>query len=349
MNNKHNIALIFGGKGLEHSVSVKGAEYLYGKIDQQMYNVISVYVKRDGEWTISNKHASPTELAEEKIPMLSVSPSFAGGKRGLITASGEFISISAAFPLLHGNFGEDGTVQGALECAAIPYVGCDALSSAICYDKAMAKTVAEALSIPTARWMLLTSPDPKAAREDAEKRFAYPLFIKPSGLGSSFGAAVINGREDFEKSYQKAHRLGGGRVLIEERVDIYAELECGYFGSECKELFTDAGEIRYENGFYDYDAKYNSGSATVSPYASVDSKIKAKIKEFSLLLRERIGIRGIARFDYFLAKDGRLLFNEINTMPGFTASSLYPMMLEASGLEVKEAVSRLITDCIAKR
>ena len=240
-------------------------------------------------------------------------------------------------------------MQGALECVGIPFVGCPTLPSAICYDKATTKAVAESLSIPTVPWRLLTAADIRSAKKEAESFMKYPFFLKPSGLGSSFGAAVIENAPDFDKSSERAYDLGGGRVLIEELVDIDAELECGYFATKCAELFTNVGEIRCNEGFYDYDTKYISDSAKTSSIAPVSDEMNGRIKEFSRELGERIGIRGIARFDYFLTRDGRLLFNEINTIPGFTDTSLYPKMLEASGLDVKEALTELITDAIGER
>ena len=345
MEKKYKISLIFGGKGMEHSVSVEGAEYAFSQIDRSILDPIIVYIKRSGEWVIPRTNATPRQLAEGKAESVCVGVDF--GRKGLITVEGDFIEIDCALPLLHGDFGEDGTVQGTLRSVGIPFIGCDLVSGAICYDKTTVKTIAEELLIPTAKWRLLTTPDKQLAKSKIKNFLPYPVFIKPSRLGSSFGAALVKEENEFDKAYDTAYRLGEGRVIIEEAISIEAELECGYFGTDCKEMFTEVGEIRYNGDFYDYETKYSGKkSVHILPRSSVSEEIKSRIKEYSSLLCERIGIKGICRFDFFHSRDGRLLFNEINTMPGFTGSSLYPRMLIESGISVSSAITQLVTDTL---
>lgn len=341
MKKKPDILLIFGGMGKEHSVSVKGAQYLFSKIDRRLFEPIPVYIDREGRWFITDS----VKESESRRKRTSVFPHLSKNRGGLLTDSGEFVTADCAFVLLHGDFGEDGTVSGALDSAKIPYVGCNTVASAVCYDKAVTKAVAASLKIPTAEWLTLTESDPERARAIAEKRLSYPMFVKPSGLGSSIGAGSAKDREEFLERYAEAYRLGE-KVLVERMVKVDRELECGYFAAKGKELFTDIGQIRYNSGFYDYETKYEGGAAVSFP-ADIDSEIRDKIHRYSSLLVKEIGIRGICRLDYFLTSEGEILFNEINTMPGFTESSLYPRLIEGVGISVEDAVSLLIYDALS--
>ncbi len=344
---KYKIALLFGGRGLEHDVSVLGAKYAEEQLDRDIFDILPIFIDKGGEWLISRSKGaySLENLSQEQAARRRVFPRAVNSEGGIMTEDGEFIKLFAAFPLLHGDFGEDGTVPGTLTNANIPYIGCDTVASSVCYDKVYTKVLAESLGIPSAKWLLCNNTDPGSARKRAESKLSYPMFLKPARLGSSFGASKVQSRENFAQAYSAAADLGGGRVLIEEFIPVEAELECGLFSTKSKVLFTKIGEIRYSSEFYDYNTKYLSdGIHTVTASGSLDGLYGGLIREYSERLSDLIGIHGIARIDFFLGRDGRILFNEINTMPGFTESSLYPAMLKESGLSVKEGLTELLLE-----
>ena len=324
---RKRIALLYGGAGAEHEVSLAGAEYVLGVIDKSRYIPYPVLITREGKWL--------AEGDPERVVTLAV------GGRALCEGE-KTIPIRAAFPLLHGDMGEDGKIQGLLDCAGIPYVGCGVVAGAVASDKILTKDIARALGIPTVSGIAITGAvSTEAARRRAEKEVGYPMFIKPSGLGSSIGAHAVYAMEEFDRALRSAVALGEGRVLIEELIEDKRELECAYLGYSGGELFTHPGEI-ISHGFYDYDEKYGKESRTSTRVrAELSDKLCERVREYSGALVTRLGIRQISRIDFFLS-GGELLFNEINTMPGFTASSLYPAMIAAAGISPTELVTELI-------
>ena len=351
MKNKlPTVALIFGGRGYEHGVSVKGASFLYSQIDGESYRKLPVYITREGSWLAPTEEITNLgELVNKACKYTEVAPAYIQGKGGLLSPSA-FTPIYAAIPLLHGDYGEDGVVQGALENAKIPYVGCDVLGGAVTSDKAYTKLAAEHLGIKTVPWILEKDKTAEEARLAARVRLSYPLFIKPARLGSSVGAAAVNSESEFDSCYSTAARLGQGRVLIEEKISVAKELECAFFASKSEDIFTFPGEIELESSYYDYDSKYADASAAkVRARASVDSGVVDTVREWAKELVGFLGIRDLARIDFFLSRDGQLYFNEINTFPGFTESSLYPRMLALSGISAGSLADGLIACAFARR
>lgn len=343
---KSSVALIFGGRGCEHDISVRGAEYVFPLIDGSKYRKIPIYIKRDGTWCVPvlrNIPSCPRALVDEAVPTEECYPVYRGGVGGIETDT-SFIPILSAFPLLHGDFGEDGVVQGALENAKIPYVGCKTAASAVARDKAFVKLIAKELGIPTAKWIYITAHLNDSGVETAERELGYPMFVKPARLGSSVGAGIARDRAELKKAASSALSLGSGRILIEEYIPIEKELECGYFSTKSKELFTEIGEISYSGGFYDYETKYLTSGAKISPCANISSEKNDEIHAYASWLAKFLGLSGLSRIDFFLTKDGEIYFNEINTMPGFTESSLYPRLVEKCGISPRELVNQLIED-----
>jgi len=340
---KRRIALIFGGRGLERSVSVSGAEHLIKVIDRELFIPLLIFIDESGIWRLDKAKRDVSSFAAEAERLSETVFAYRDeGFSGLLTSQGEKIKIDCAIPLLHGDFGEDGTVQGTLETAGIPYVGCDTVSSAVCYDKIYTKALAESLKIPTAKWYAAINEEPNTARINVEMRLSYPMFIKPARLGSSFGASCVSSPDEFDAAYRTASDLGKKRVLIEERVDVERELECAFISIGDTDVFTPPGEISYTTPFYDYNTKYFSSFAAVKAESEYGKEYRDAVIEYSRRLRDLTGIKGISRFDFFLSTDKRLLFNEINTFPGFTEASLYPKMLEVAGIPLKDALSGLI-------
>lgn len=331
MNNaKKTVALIYGGEGAEHQVSLMSKDYLWGLIDREKFEVFPVLIDTEGVWWHNT----------ERLALC---------RGGFLHEDGKKTAVDAAFPLLHGDLGEDGTVVGALEVSGIPYVGCGVGAGAVCADKAITKMIAERLGIPTVRWILRIESDPdgidlSAAEADCAEKIGYPMFMKPVGLGSSVGCTAVITPSSFFSAYTKAARLGKGRVLIEEFIGDRRELECAVYSVKNR-LISHPGEVIC-HGPYTYDEKYSSSThSSISTHADIPEAISALAGRYSEILCDAIGIRHLARIDFFLSEQ-RLYLNEINTMPGFTRASLYPKMMEAEGVTPEVLVNSLISDCI---
>ena len=320
------VMLIYGGRGLEREVSILGAQHLLPRIRGD-FRPLPVLIDKDGRW-----------LNEGKELLLC---------RGGVLKDGEFIKTDCAIPLLHGDYGEDGRVQGALDCASIPYVGCDGVVGAICRNKYIVKAVADRLSVPTLPCLLaVRGEDTDGIANECERKIGYPLFLKPTSLGSSVGASQVRSREELKEALSLAFTLTD-RVIVEPLLADKRELECGYLRIKGKDLFTKCGEILCE-GFYDYQKKYAADGADTSVVAKLTRAAQDKIRDYSAALVRGLGVRDIARIDYFLSGD-KIYFNEINTMPGMTESSLYPKMIEASGVSLDQMTEGLIRGALYGR
>ena len=324
---KH-IVLLFGGQGHEHEVSVEGKTALRRHFNCGKYRVTEIYIDKDGNFFIENADG-------EKYPTFPVKIM---GKSGFMKGS-SFITPDAVFPLLHGDFGEDGRVQGLLECASLPFVGEGVGVGALTSDKAYTKAVAERLGIPTARYIVLRG---EISSEDAEKRVSgelgYPVFVKPTGLGSSLGASKAYSRAEFLKAYKEASTLGD--VIAEELVEDKRELEVAYLNYFGRPVLTPPSEILCPDT-YGYNEKYKLGTKT-NLRAEVSLEISELARKFAYMLVREIGIFSLSRIDFFLRR-GELLFNEINTLPGFTDGSMYLKMLKADGISEEAVIDALIS------
>ena len=330
---RRRVMLIFGGRGHEYQVSTRGAKHILPLIDREKYQVFPIFIEKNGAWL--------TERGDE------VFPARLGGASGLFLG-GKIIPIDCAFPLLHGDYGEDGVVQGALQNAGISYVGCDAMASGMARDKATVKAVAERLCIPVVDWLSVYSEDgiPHAVRR-SESQLGYPMFIKPACLGSSVGAFGAENRNELTEALEKAFCLSK-KLIIEKRLDRKRELECAFFSALGREIITEPGEILIDSGFYGYDEKYSEQSSVrVVGKAELDEAVTRAVRNYSRALVRALGVRNLSRIDFFLS-DGRLYFNEINTMPGMTETSLYPIMLGEAGISPSEMVNSLISDRIGR-
>ena len=324
---KPTVALIQGGEGYEHDISLLGAKNLSAMICREKYELITVLIDKNGNWLTDDgkTHVFPVLLE---------------GKSGLLSSQG-LIPIDVAIPLLHGDHGEDGAVIGALKSAHIRFIGCDLLPSALTADKISAKLIAQALGIPTADFVFSTDADRDAAVERADGRLTYPMFVKPSGLGSSIGISKAHDKAELIAAYENALRYSS-RILIENAVDVKRELECAYLGVFGKHLYS-VGEVLSDGAFYDFDKKYHTPTETTTEIKDY-SLIKA-ITDAADRLRDAIGITGLARLDFFLSDDG-IVFNEINTFPGMTENSLYPALTVGMGLSCGEFINRLIEEAL---
>ena len=326
---RKRIALLYGGVGVEHDVSLACKEHLLDVIDRKKYIPYPVLITKTGEWYAEGDPDRPVSVAVGR------------GIRAL-TEGERTVPIRAVFPLLHGDVGEDGKIQGLLECAGIPYVGCKVTAGAVASDKILTKDIAASLGIPTVPGIAIVSDMPtERARTVAESRVGYPMFIKPACLGSSIGAHSVHSPSEFAVHFEAALGLGGKRVLIEEFIEDRRELECAYLALSGGDIFTPPGEI-ISHGVYDYNEKYSPDSRSRTLVrALIPDHVCELAREYSKRLVARLGITGLSRIDFFLS-GGELLFNEINTMPGFTKSSLYPAMIEAAGIDPTKLVTELI-------
>ena len=338
---KKTVALIYGGEGREHEISERSAKNLYAFIDRERFEVVPIFISQTGDWYIRNN------LDGDFIETFPVRYK---GKSGFLLF-GEVMRVDAAIPILHGDFGEDGKVQGALDVAHIPYVGCGAMAGAICSDKILTKSIADYLSIPTVKWLAFTG-DTSAveAREQAEKKLSYPMFIKPSGLGSSIGAQAVNTPSEFISAFMAAAEAHDSRVLVEELADILYEQECAYLSYEKRVILSPSGRIDCNGRFYDFDLKYSTNrTANAASGILPDEKTADDMRRWARLISDFIGIRHIARIDFFITSDKGVFFNEINTMPGLTDSSLYPLMCEDMGLKKGEFINLVLEDLLYDR
>ena len=334
MKRRKRLVLLYGGEGEEHEVSLKGAEYILPLISKEKYSVLKIKIERTGEWFAILGRG-------RKLPAYPVRL----GTRAYMQVGQDRLRIDLCLPLLHGRYGEDGRVQGLLSVLGIRFVGCDTVSGAICFDKHYTKLVARSVGVPVAEGISLPAElDGERAADLIEQRVGYPAFVKPRRQGSSVGAGIARHRAELLCALESARAYGEGGILVEEALCDKRELEVAYLCYGKKEIVTPPGEILC-NGTYGYNEKY-CGSTLTRAVADLPHAIVRQAQEYSLLLARELGVRTLARFDFFLEGD-RLLFNEVNSFPGFTRDSLYPQMLRAWGFSESELVDILLESAYA--
>ena len=332
---KRNIALLYGGMKDEHEVSVSGFGYVKKLIESSGNASLPIYVSRSGEWRVTDSDGEHTALASPEV----------GGSIRL--DNGRLIHVDAAIPLLHGVGGESGEIQGALKTASIPFVGADTVTGGVCLDKHYTKCVAQSLGIPVTKWVCFSEKTNTAtALGICREKIGYPMFIKPRRLGSSVGAHPVYGEDDFSVFFPKSMEAGSNLVIVEELIDNKRELECAFYSALGVTNFSAPGEI-LTDGFYGYSEKYEKQTKT-TPKASVDIETLKRLDTYNRLLASTLSLRHLARIDYFL-RDGKVIFNEVNTFPGFTEHSLYPKLLSEMGIDPSAAISAFVEDAIVAR
>jgi D-alanine-D-alanine ligase len=342
------VAVVFGGRSTEHSISCLSAGTVKGALVDAGYEVIPVGITRDGAWVLASAD-QPYSLEWEQLPEVTsgVPVTFSGDatKPGLLTPSGR-IEIDVVFPVLHGPFGEDGTVQGLFEMAGIPYVGSGVYASAASMDKAHMKMALAAAGIPVSAYEVIR-PGDKAA-EDVMERLGSPVFVKPARGGSSIGITRVVDEAGLANAVATAAE-SDPKVLIEAAI-VGREIECGVLAgvnggpAEASVPAEVVVDDRFE--FYDFEAKYLADSTTVTVPADLPPAVTKKIQELAIAAYEALDCAGLARVDVFACPDGSVVMNELNTMPGFTATSGYPVMWAASGVALPELVRRLVQDAL---
>ena len=344
---KKKIAVLFGGQSSEHVVSCVSAANVIDQIDKEKYELLLIGITEEGHWVKADSVEEIRSGAwrESKADVI-ISPD-ATKKCAMITENGvtREEKIDVAFPVLHGLYGEDGTVQGIFELAKIPYVGCGVLASAVSMDKLYTKIIVDDLGIrqaayvPVMRWKMEKDMDAVVAQ--VESRFQYPVFVKPSNAGSSRGVSKAENREGLVAALKEAAKHDR-KILVEETI-VGHEVECAVLGGGQNPVkASGVGEILAAAEFYDFDAKYNNAESrtVIGPELPGDSA--ERVREAAAKIFNAVDGYGLSRVDFFVTSDGEVIFNEINTMPGFTAISMYPMLWEARGVDKRQLIDDLI-------
>jgi D-alanine-D-alanine ligase len=356
---KPRVAIVFGGRSSEHAVSCATAAGVMRAIDRETYDVIPIGISRDGHWVLSDGDPAHLELTAERTP--EVAPSGAGVVVPLATTDRTLTTLEPAqvpeslgevdvvFPLLHGPFGEDGTIQGMLELADIRYVGSGVFASAAGMDKHYMKVVFASAGLPVGPYVVITDAQwqrDKAAAMDAVGALTYPVFVKPARAGSSMGISRVSDPSALERAIEFA-REHDRKVIVEQGI-VGREIECAVLqgrGTDAPRM-SHVGEIEVtaEGGheFYDFEAKYLDDGAVLSCPANVPESVSQEVQRLAGEAFEALGCEGLARVDCFYTDTGDVIINEINTMPGFTPHSMYPQMWEATGLAYPQLIDELV-------
>jgi len=331
------LLVLFGGRSAEHEISCISAANVVASADPDRYEVVTVGITAKGQWVAPAGNGNGDPLVAAGAP---------------VDSDALLASADVVFPLLHGPFGEDGTVQGLLELASVPYVGTGVLGSALCMDKAMAKRALGAVGLPQVRHVVLRD----AAFDDAAfdetvlehvgDELGFPLFVKPANLGSSVGVSRVSDEIELQRAVDLA-RSYDEWVVFEEAV-VGREIECGLLGYPALRSSV-PGEITPSRDLYDYEDKYKLGAADLLVPAPLHPAVASQVRKLAVKAGEALRVEGMARVDFLYEEGGRgLLVNEVNTIPGFTSISMYPRMWEASGLQQSELVDELVDAALAR-
>jgi D-alanine-D-alanine ligase len=344
------VGIIFGGQSGEHEVSLASARSVLAALDRTRYEPVPIGITREGRWLpaaaaqslLAGGEARP---AEEEAPAEATGTALISPPERLPTISEALTGgVDVVFPVLHGPFGEDGTVQGLLELAGVPYVGAGVLGSAVSMDKTTMKTVFVQHGLPCCRWLAVSRhqwrTDPIGVQERVASELGFPCFVKPANLGSSVGISKVRDAAALPAALDLAARYDR-RLLVEEAID-GRELECSVLGND-EPCCSVVGEIVPHREFYDYEAKYTDGQADLCIPAAIPAAVADGVRDLARRAFLAVDAAGLARVDFFLERPtNRLLLNEINTIPGFTRFSMYPKLWEATGLSYPDLLDHLI-------
>ena len=346
---KLSVCILFGGISPEHAVSLRSAESVLNNIDKEKYNVFPVGITREGDWihfggTDYSMLPSGEWINHPDNRRATISP-IRG--QGLLRFEGDCVvreRIDVVFPVLHGENGEDGAMQGLLQMAGIPYVGPHVAASAVSMDKTLTKLVVDNAQVPQAAWQLVRASELHHRMDGVlsmlEQKFEYPMFVKPAGTGSSVGVSKAAGRDDLREALLNAGEYDE-KILVEEFIH-GREIEVAVMGND-NPVASVCGEIDSGAEFYDYDSKYITDTSTAYIPARIDENVEEQVREAAVKVYSAIGCQGLSRVDFFVTyEDNRIVFNEINTLPGFTSISMYPKLFAASGIPYGELIDELL-------
>ena len=340
---KIRVGLMFGGRSTEYEVSLSSFSNVYENIDREKYHITVIGVTRDGQFyrytgAAENIRRDTWSADTDNLEKLYLDPSFGGG---FMTRAGK-IPLDVIFPVMHGAYCEDGRLQGLLAMCGIPFVGSGVLGSAAAMDKATAKQLAACRGIPVAKYLLVRRrellKDPEAVYEKCEETFGYPVFVKPCNAGSSVGVSKARSREELLSALSLAAKHDS-RILVEETVT-GAEIEVAVMGNS-EPAASVCGEINPNCDFYDYETKYVSDTANFFIPARLSDEVANRVRDYAKTVYTTLGCSGLSRVDFFVEGE-KMVFNEINTLPGFTAISMYPSLFQHMGMGYGEIIDRLI-------
>jgi D-alanine-D-alanine ligase len=345
MTRKIRVGVVFGGRSGEHEVSLASARSIMAVMDRDRYDVVPIGITHDGRWLTSGDPMAA--LAGSEQAAIPADPQDPGAGRELVPGAtgGRFPPLDVIFPVLHGPYGEDGTVQGLLELAGVPYVGCGVLASSLAMDKIASKEVFITRGLPVVPYRAIKRKRWETGRAgviaDLETTLGYPMFVKPANLGSSIGVGRAGNRAELEAALAEAARYDR-KLLVEAAVQNAREIECSVLGND-DPLASVPGEVVPSNEFYDYAAKYLDGRSELRIPAPITADLTAQVQALAVQAFLALDGAGIARVDFLLDDlTGKLYLNEVNTMPGFTSISMYPRLWAASGIAYAELIDRLI-------
>jgi len=348
LKEKIKVAIIFGGKSAEHEISIISAKNVIDAIDKEKYEPVPIGIDKDGTWYLnkqskfilesSNPKLAKINKANEKVALV---PTNNSNELMSITGNKNKGKIDVAFPILHGPYGEDGSIQGLFRMANIPYVGADVLGSAVGMDKDVLKRLLRDAKIPTPKFEVFNKISIKNTNfKKLTETIGSSMFIKPANLGSSVGISKVNNENEFKKAIKIAFEYDK-KIICEEAIN-GREIECSVLGNE-EPIASLPGEIVVKSEFYSYETKYlDEDAATLEIPARLPEEIIKKIQEYAVKAFKVLCCQGMARVDFFLRNDTEILVNEINTIPGFTKISMYPKLWEASGISYTELIDKLI-------
>ena len=345
-NKKINVAIIFGGKSTEHEVSLQSARNVFEAIDKEKYNPVLIGIDKTGRWLLND--SSQFLLGVEDLGVVSLNKNSdpialvpqSSGKISNLTGSNKDLSVDVAFPILHGPLGEDGTVQGLLKLANIPFVGSGVLGSAVGMDKDVMKRLLRDAGLPIGKFVALKVDEPIPAYGEIKTKLGVPFFVKPANTGSSVGISKIHDEAEYLVGIKDAFNYDV-KIIIEEYIQ-GREIECSVLGND-KPIASVPGEVKTTHEFYSYDAKYlDENGATLEIPAKLTPEVIKKVQNMAIKTFLALSAEGLGRVDFFLRENDEIVINEINTIPGFTKISMYPKLWEASGISYAELIDRLI-------
>ncbi len=345
MKKKLRVALLYGGKSAEHEISLISARNIFEAMDKSKYEVVPIAIDKQGRWHLDRGARLLGAADRARVDFAGAKNAAAvrpGASAAPVLSGGAPLgAIDVVFPVLHGPFGEDGTIQGLLKLANLPFVGAGVLGSAVGMDKDVMKRLLRDAEIPIAKFLVFHRAEQNAIRfARVKKILGLPLFVKPANLGSSVGISKVSRKDELAPAVRLAFRYDS-KIIVEEGID-GREIECSVLGNE-KPVASLPGEIVVQREFYSYDAKYlDAQGARLEIPARLPAGTIKEIQRTAVRAYRTLCCEGMARVDFFLRPDGRVLVNEINTIPGFTKISMYPKMWEASGLSYRRLIDRLI-------
>ena len=348
---KKRVAIICGGRSSEHSISCISAKGVIEAIDRNLFEPILIGITLRGKW-VALKSADDFGLGSDGLPIVpDTAPGINADIHGLKNADGAPLAIDLAFPLLHGAYGEDGTIQGLFEMADIPYVGSGVLASSVAMDKTFAKPIYADFGLAVADGITVHQRDWIAHREleiAKIRALGLPVFVKPARSGSSRGTTKVKSDSEIAPAIEEAHRHDP-RAMVEVAIK-GREIECAVLEINGKAHASVLGEIRVHepHEFYDFEAKYLDGSTTFDVPANVTPEIARVISDSAVTAFEALGCEGLARVDFFLTEDNQVIINELNTMPGFTSMSVFPMLWKATGKSYSEIITQLCESALTR-